>query len=164
MRPGAAAALLFCGFAVALTALFLARGVLGADAPDPGPPDFARLVRLASADDALICPRSLCLRARADLTPPIFTESAWRLREKLLAYARATPLTDEIRVKRDPARLRFIQRFSTFGQPLYIDILLAARSEDAATVAMYARGAAPNSFDHASDLARLRAWLDALSD
>lgn len=131
---------------------------------DPGLPDFVSLRRLPSRDDALICPKSLCLRAQPDLEPPIFTESALRLREKLEAYARSAPLTDEISEKTTLRRLRFVQRSSIFGEPLFIDILLIPRTNDASTLAMYARGAGPASFDHASDLARLRAWLDALSD
>ena len=132
------------------------------DPVDPGPVDFANLVRKTPGGDALICPKSLCMHAQPDLEPPIFTSPADRLENRLRVFASRSALIDEIRTKQSGDRLRFVQRSSVFGTPTYIDILIDPRSSGAATVAMYAR--ARSSSSHARDLSQLRAWLTALAN
>lgn len=160
-RLKAALLLAGCLFAAALGAALW--NYLAAAAPDPGPVDFANLRRSSGAPDALVCSKSVCSSAQADIDPPIFTMSAARLREKILAYAGRASLTDRIRPAKPSEELRFVQRNSLFGPPLYIDVLPIARSSGAATVAIYVRGPSP-PFSHKRDLARLRQWLNALAD
>lgn len=165
MRLSPRSAALVCAVAAfALIGAVAFERRLIATSADPGPANFPALHRLDSRDDALICPKSVCVSAKPDLMPPIFTVSAARLRQKLLAYARGAPGAGEIHTKQGSAQLRFVQRSSPFGAALFIDVLVIARSSEAATLAMYARGAAGSPLAHASDLARLRIWLDAMSN
>jgi hypothetical protein len=131
--------------------------------PDFAPISFATLVRDPSGGDALICPRSLCLRAEPDLEPPIFTSSAAAVMRALRQHARKRRDVDEVDRRRGGSyQLRLLQRSSVASAPLVIDILVDPVSSGAATVAMYARSLGRP--DHARMLAELRRWLAAIGE
>jgi uncharacterized protein (DUF1499 family) len=138
-----------------------AAGLATGTPDDLRPIDFATLERRSSPNDALICPKDICPKARPDAEPPDFKMSLDRLREKLRAVALAEPRTVELFTS-DPDRLRFVQRSFLMRYPDVVDALLSARGDDASTLALYSRSAVGRS-DLGVNRARLERWMEALA-
>jgi uncharacterized protein (DUF1499 family) len=127
---------------------------------DLGPIDFATLTRRASRNEALACPPEACPEARADVTPPVFTIAATRLREKLLAGIDGEPRLTRLADVSD-LHLRFVQRSLWLRFPDVVDVLILPRSSGAATLALYSRSAMGGP-DIGVNRDRIERWLETI--
>jgi hypothetical protein len=159
-----AAVLLLVGLVVLLSTLsefglWQTVGRIGGTRQDLGPVDFVTLTRRETHNDSLACPPDDCPQARADVTPPVFTISAARLREKLVAG-----LAQEPRLTRLPdasdLHLRFVQRSLLVRLPEVIDVLILPRSSGASTLAIYSRSAFGPDIGANRD--RVERWLETI--
>jgi uncharacterized protein (DUF1499 family) len=131
-------------------------------ADDLGPVSFPTLVRRATPNDALVCPRDLCRTAKADLEAPTIAVPAAELRDRLEAVALAEPRTAALHVGPGARRARFVQKSAAFRFPDVIDAEVVAIDQSHSTLAIYSRSVIGIS-DLGVNRARLVRWLEALA-
>jgi uncharacterized protein (DUF1499 family) len=133
-------------------------GRLAGTRQDLGPVDLPGLTRRATNNDSLVCMPDDCPQARADVTPPVFTIPAARLRDKLLAGLR-----EEAGLTRLPdvsdLHLRFVQHSHFLRLPDLVDVVVLPRSSGAATLALYSRSGLGGP-DLGVNRDRVERWLE----
>lgn len=126
--------------------------------PDLGPVDFQTFKRRATPNDALACPPDVCAHARPDIVPHTYPVSGERLRLILAEAALADPDTQPVFAGRWDDHDRYLARSRILRFPDTIDVLVIERSENQATLALYARSQIGLG-DFGVNRARIERWL-----
>ncbi|MFL5206427.1 MAG: DUF1499 domain-containing protein [Microvirga sp.] len=124
--------------------------------PDLGPVDFATLERRATPNDALICPREVCPRARPDSEPPVFSVSSARLRSLVSEAALSEPGTTL--VEKGPEQDRYLVRTRLMRFPDTVVVQVFDRGQEGSTLALYSRSQIGRS-DFGVNRRRIERWI-----
>ena len=124
--------------------------------PDLGPVDFAVLKRRPTPNDALICPRDVCLQARPDAEPPIFPVPGLRLRSLVSEVALSQPGTTLL--EKGPEQDRYLVRTRLMRFPDTVVVQVFDRGQDASTLALYSRSQIGRS-DFGVNRRRIEHWI-----
>ena len=130
------------------------QGVFGQ--PDLGSVDLATLKRRTTPNDALICPRDVCLQAQADAEPPIFPVPGARLRSIISEVALAEPGTSLLDRGTQQDRYLVRTRFMRFPDTVVVEVF--DRGDDASTLALYSRSQIGRS-DFGVNRRRIERWV-----
>ncbi len=129
---------------------------------DFGALDIAQSPRRATPNDALICPESVCQRAKPDLVAPVFAVPAAELRRKVAIAALAEPRTEELTCAADCDKTgRFVQYSALFQFPDTIDVRVVEAGANSSTLSIYSRSVFGYG-DFGVNLARVERWLATL--
>jgi len=133
------------------------QGLFGS--PDLGPVEFATIRRRSTPNDALICPRDICLQAQPDAEPPVFPVPAARLRSLVSEVALAEPGTSLL--DRGPEQDRYLVRTRLMRFPDTVVIQVMERGEMRSTLALYSRSQVGSS-DFGVNKRRLARWVERI--
>ena len=126
--------------------------------PDLGPVDFATLRRRSSPNDALACPPGVCLKARADLEPPVYAVPGERLRLIVAQVAQQEPDTELVFAERWNDQDRYVARTALMRFPDTVNVEIIGQGEGRSTLAVYSRSQIGYS-DMGANRERIARWL-----
>jgi uncharacterized protein (DUF1499 family) len=127
---------------------------------DIGPVDWMKLMRHATANDALVCPPGRCPTAASDGEPKVYAMLSGDLLVRLKRIALAEPDTRELPGAPDNSA-RFVQRTRLMRYPDTIDLQVFPAGESRSTLAIYSRSLIGRK-DFGVNRARIARWLAAL--
>ena len=129
---------------------------------DLGPVDFVVLQRRTIHNEGLTCPESLCQKAKADMTAPVFPVPATELRRKVGIVAMSEPNSAELACTADcDHRGRYVEYSPLFQFPDVIDVRVIEAGAHASTLAIYSRSVF-GYWDFDVNTVRIERWLAAL--
>ena len=129
---------------------------------DAGPVDFSALQRRERPNDTLVCPESLCQKAKSDLVAPVFPVPAAELRRKVSLVVMSEPNSAELSCADDCGRTaRFVEYSALFEFPDTIDVRVVDAGANASTLAIYSRSVF-GYWDFGVNSDRAARWLAAL--
>jgi uncharacterized protein (DUF1499 family) len=123
--------------------------------------DFATLVRPATPNTYLVCPKSRC-PAPADEESPVFPIPAAQLLERARATLSVEPRTRLVRDEPGLLRLVLVQRSRVFRFPDTITVQVFPLPDGRSTLAMYSRSNYGRS-DLGVNKARIRRWMGLIA-
>ena len=127
---------------------------------DIAPVDWAKLMRHATPNDALVCPMGHCPNAKADNEPKVYAIPPAELLARLRKIALAEPDTREL--PGAPSNgTRFLQHTRLMRFPDTIDVQVLPAGENGSTFAIYSRSLIGRK-DFGVNRARIKRWLAAL--
>jgi uncharacterized protein (DUF1499 family) len=127
---------------------------------DIAPVDWAKLMRHATPNDALVCPMGHCPNAKADDEPKVYAIPPAELLAQLRKIALAEPDTREL--PGAPSNgTRVLQHTRLMRYPDTIDVAVFPAGENGSTLAIYSRSLIGRK-DFGVNRARIRRWLGAL--
>ena len=124
-------------------------------------PDFGRIERRATGNDALVCHDSHCGSAKLDFDAPVFDIAAAELKARIRAVALGEPRTIVRREMADDADIEFQQASALFRYPDIISVKLLALGERQSSIAIWSRSVVGRK-DFGVNRARVERWLAAL--
>jgi uncharacterized protein (DUF1499 family) len=138
---------------VGLLSLF----ALAACSADTAGVDFATLVRPASPNTYLVCPKERCAAA-ADEEGPIYAVPAAQLFERARTLLSAEPRTELVQDQADAMRLVLVQRSAFFRFPDTITLQVFPLPDGSSTLAVYSRSNYGYG-DFGVNKDRVRSWI-----
>jgi uncharacterized protein (DUF1499 family) len=119
--------------------------------------DFATLVRPASPNTYLVCPRDRCAAA-PDEGAPIYAVPAAQLFERARGILAAEPRTELVRDQPDALRLVLVQRTAFFRFPDTITLQAFPLPDGGSTLAVYSQSNYGHG-DFGVNKDRVRRWI-----
>ena len=128
---------------------------------DLGPVSFETLRRRTTPNDALACPRDVCV-ARIDITPPVFALNAGDLRTAFRKVLGSEPNIEQVASDGGTQTERYIQRSRIMRFPDTIVVRFIDLGDGRSTIALYSRSQLGES-DLGVNRRRIERWLEKLS-
>lgn len=138
-------------------AAFLSLLTLAACSADTTGVDFATLVRPASPNTYLVCPKDRCA-AKADEDGPIYAAPAAQLFERTRTLLAAEPRTEVVQDQPESLRLVLVQRSAFFRFPDTVTVQAFPLPDGGSTLAIYSRSNYGYG-DFGVNKDRVRAWI-----
>ena len=130
---------------------------------DMGPVQFEELTKGPRPNQALVCPKGVCLDKDRDIVSPVYALSALQLRDVLLNALQKEEGLERVDDGSDPLALRFVARTRRLQFPDTVRVRFYNLNDDSATIAIYSQSQIGRS-DFGVNLARVRRWLKRLKE
>lgn len=129
--------------------------------PDLGTVKIETVQRRTSPNDALACPKEICV-SRVDLTPATYAMPAAALRAAFAKVVASEPKVTLVEKNNAEMTDRYIQRSAVLGFPDTIVVKFLDLSDGQSTLALYSRSRFGES-DFGANKARIERWLEKLA-